>query len=100
MCRELGERQQQVAHVALRVDRYNRNMIERGFLENADAEPGLAGTCHTYDHGMCCQVLRVIQNEIVAQAISGAVVSLAKIKGAEFFEVEHDPVLLLWVGVA
>ncbi len=46
---EVGEREREVAHVALRVDREHRDSREQGLLEQHDAEAGLAGAGHADD---------------------------------------------------
>ncbi len=44
--REIGERQQQVAEVALGVDDEGRDAVDRGLLEQRDAQAGLAAAGH------------------------------------------------------
>ena len=86
---KLREGEQQVAHVALGVDRDHGNMIESCLLEYADTEPRFAGTGHADDHGMGCQVLGVIEDKLVRELVSVVVIALAEIESAELLEVVH-----------
>ncbi len=58
----LGERQRQVRQVPLRVDRDHRNPVQRGLLEQTDAQAGLAATGHADDHRVRGQVGGVQQD--------------------------------------
>ena len=55
--REVGEGEQQVAHVALRVEDERRHAREERLLEQHDPEPRLAGARHADDHAVRGQVL-------------------------------------------
>ena len=87
---QLGEGKQQVAHVALRVDRDDRDVVEGRFFEDPDAEPGFAGPGHADDCGMRGQVLRVVQDQLIRERIGDVVVALAEIERSQFLEVVFD----------
>ena len=55
--RELGEREQQVAHVALRVEDQRRHACEQRLLQQHDPEARLAGARHADDDAVGGQVL-------------------------------------------
>ena len=67
--REIRKRQQQVAEIALRVDADGRDAVDRRFLEQREAQPGLAAAGHADAHRVCGQVLRVIEHQIVPECI-------------------------------
>ena len=63
--REVGEREREVAHVALRVEDQRRDPLGERLLEQHDPETGLARAGHPDDHGMRSQVVRV-EDELAA----------------------------------
>ncbi len=89
---QLGEGQQQVGEVALGVDDHGRDAVDRGLLEQVDAEAGLAAAGHADDHGVRDQVARVVEQGLVARRERRRVERPAQVEDAELFEVHHrDP---------
>jgi hypothetical protein len=92
--REVGggkvrEGQQQVRDVALGVDDQRRDAVEGRFLEQRDAQAGLAGAGHADADGVRRQVLRVVQQRRGRKRPGGGVVLAAEIEDAELLEVLH-----------
>ena len=58
---QLGEGEQEVPEVALRVEDERRHTVQRGLLQQRDAEAGLAAAGHADADGVGGQVLRVVQ---------------------------------------
>ena len=79
---EIGEREREVAHVALRVDDQRRNARQQRLLEQDDGEAGLAGAGHADDDAVGRQVARA-DDEIVGAGLAGrGVDDLAEVERA------------------
>ena len=86
---EPGERQEQVAQVALRIDGDDRHAVDGRFLDQAQAESGLAAARHADAEGMGHQVARVVQDRLVERLSRLDVVFTAEVEQAELLEVLH-----------
>ena len=86
---ELGERQEQVPHVSLRIDHDGGNAVDRRFLEQADPEPRLAATGHAHAHRVRRQVLGVVEQNLVVRLTGRLVLGASEIERAQLLEVLH-----------
>ena len=91
--RELRKRQQQVAHVALGIDDDGGDAVERGLLDQADAQAGLAGAGHADAHRVGGQVLRFVEQRFFRRFPRLGIEDPAQIEHAQFFEIDHDGLL-------
>jgi hypothetical protein len=62
--REVGEGEQQVREVALRIDHQRRDAVERRLFEEHDAEAGLAAPGHADDRGVGHEVAHVVEERL------------------------------------
>ncbi len=69
---QFRERQQQVGDVAFRVDHNRRDAVERGFLEQRQAQAGLAAAGHADADGVGGQVARVVEQVFVRRDVAGS----------------------------
>ncbi len=83
--RQVRERQEQVAEIALRVDGQHRHAVHRRFLDQRQAEAGLAAPGHADDHRVGDQVLRVVEDRLGAQRVRRQVERLPEVEDAELF---------------
>src|SRR5205823_281537 len=60
---KVGERQQEIREVTLRVYRDRRDAVEGGLLDERYAESRLAASGHADRDSVCDQVFRVVQDE-------------------------------------
>ncbi len=87
--REIGKGQQQVAEIALRIDQDRRHAVDRGLLDQRQAEAGLAAPGHADAHGVRHEVARVVQEQVVGALAGRQVVASAEVEDAELLEVLH-----------
>ena len=83
------EREQQVGEVALGVDHDRGDAVDRGLLDDADAQAGLAGAGHADADGVRGQVLRVVEDIAVAQRLALDVVRLAEVEAPKSLDLVH-----------
>ena len=76
--RKVGEREREVAHVALRVDDQGRNAGQQRLLEQDDREPGLAGAGHADDDAVRRQVARADDEVVRARLARRGIDDLAE----------------------
>ena len=88
--RERRERQHQIREVALGVDHDRGHAVERGLLDHAHAEAGLARTGHAHAHGVRGQVLRVVEDVAVLDRLGLGVVLLAEVEAPQPFDSVHN----------
>ena len=69
--RQFREGQQQVGEVALRVNDDRRDAVDRGLLEQREAQAGLSAAGHADADGVGDKVLRVVQERSRAVFMSG-----------------------------
>ena len=62
---QIGERQQQVPHVALGVDHQRGYSLEQGFFQQTDAQSGLARTGHAHDDAVGGEVGSLVDDPLV-----------------------------------
>ena len=91
---EARERQQQVAKIALGINRDDRDVVHGGFFEETNSQPGLTRARHADDHGMRGEVLGVIEDKLVGILTRRAVNAFTDIEGSKLLEVIHWAVLL------
>ncbi len=82
---QLRKGQQQIAQVALRIDRDSGNAVDGGFFEQREAQAGLAAAGHADANRVRRQVARVIQEEIGSVRAARRIDFAAEIEGAELF---------------
>ncbi len=87
--RQLRERQEQVAEVALRVDGNHRHAVDGGLFDERQAEPGLAAAGHPDADGVRDEVARIVEHRLVERAAGRHVVPASEIEEAELLEVLH-----------
>ncbi len=87
---ELGEGEQEVAHVAFGINDESGDAVNGGFLDDANAEAGFAGAGHADADGVGGEVFGFIQEGFVGGGESFGIVAAAQIKHAQFLEVGHD----------
>ena len=84
--RQVREREQQVAEIALRIDRDRRDAVDRRFLEQRrGTSPVLPLPVMPTHDGVRDQVLGVVEDQLVPSLFVGQVVRLAEVEDAEFF---------------
>ena len=69
--RQPGKRQQQVAEIAFRIDRNHRHAVDRGFLDEAEAQAGLAAAGHADADRVRDQVAGVVEDRLVERLAGG-----------------------------
>ena len=84
-----GKRQQQVAQVALGIDGDRRDAVDGRFFEQREAQARLAAAGHADADGVRGQILRVVQQQLVAQLLRRRVEFTAQVEDAELLEVRH-----------
>jgi hypothetical protein len=82
---ELGEREQEVAHVALGVQDQRRDSGEQRLLEKHDAQAGLSRACHPDDDPVRGQVRRVDRERL------GGVLTARRIRLEAELQIGHGP---------
>jgi hypothetical protein len=92
---ERRKRQQQIAEIALWIDRDDRNAIDCRLLNEGQAQPGLAASCHPRTHRVRHEIAGVIQHRRFEPLSSGDVVFATEIEESEFFEVLHRGMVML-----
>ena len=88
-----GKVSSRLRDVALRVDHERRDAVERGLLEQRDAEARLAAAGHADADGVGREVPRVVHQRLGGERILGGVVAAAEVERAEFFEVRHGAII-------
>ena len=83
------EGEHEIGQVALGVDHDRRHAVERGLLDDADAEPRLARARHADADGVRGQVLRVVEDVAVLQRLGLDVVRLAEVEAPKSFDLVH-----------
>jgi phosphoserine aminotransferase len=58
--REVRKRQQQITQITFGIDDDRGNVIDRGFLEEIDAQSGLAAAGHAHADGVRYEIFRVV----------------------------------------
>src|SRR4029077_9859782 len=89
-CGKLGKRQQQVAKIALGIDRNHGDAVDGGLLDQIVAEARLAAAGHAGDERVRDQVRRVVEQGRVGRrgCCSGSYFT-AEIEEAKLLEVLH-----------
>ena len=82
-----GERQHQIAEVALGIDDDGGNVIDGRFFEKRETEAGLAAAGHADADRMGHQILRIVQQPARLRLFRGEIIRAADIKDAELFEI-------------
>ena len=80
------EGQQQVAEIALRIDGDHRHAVDGRFLDQPEAQAGLAAAGHADADRVRDEIARVVQHRLVEGLAGGDVVAPAEVEEAEFFE--------------
>ncbi len=87
--RQARECEQQVAEVALRIDRDHGDAVDRRFFDQADAKTGLAAAGHAGDHGVRDEVRRIVKKRCLTAGPGFRVDLPAEVEQAKLFEVGH-----------
>ena len=87
---QIGESEEEVREVAFGIDHDGGNVVDRGFLNQADAQAGLAAAGHTDANRVRHQIFRVVQDEVFALLLVVDVVLSPEVEDAQFFKVGHD----------
>ena len=86
------EREEQVGEIALGIDGQHRDAVDRGLLDEPDAQAGLAAAGHADADRVGDQILRVVEDQFVAPLRRGEVVLLSEVEQSEFLVVDrHVP---------
>jgi hypothetical protein len=83
------EGQQQVAEVALGIDGDHGQAVDGSLLDQRDAQARLAAARHADADGVRHQVLRVVQNGLIAGLFRPNVVLAAEVEDTQLLEVLH-----------
>src|SRR5262249_20076746 len=86
---QIGEREQQVGEIALGIDDDRRDAVDRGLLQQSDAEAGLPAARHADTNGMRHQVFGVVQQQIILALLTFQVVLSAQVEDAQLFVILH-----------
>ena len=84
----IGEGQEQVPHIALRIDDQRGDTLQETFLEQHDAEAGLARPGHADDDAVGREVRGVVHDQVVGALVIGWVDLVAE-KQASLGDVGH-----------
>ena len=79
---EIGKRQQEIGEVAFRIDHDDRHRIDNRFLDDRNAESGLAASRHADAERVRDEIARVVEHEIVCRLLCVRVETPAEIKNA------------------
>ena len=93
--RELRERQQEVAQIAFRVNRDDRDAIDRCLFDEREAQARLAAAGHADADGVGHEVARVVEHHLVERVPACHVVAAPEIEKTELFIVLHTRMLIL-----
>ena len=86
---ELGKRQQQVAEVALGIDRDRRDAVERRLFQQRQAQPRLAAAGHADANGVRREILAVVEQRLGRRFARRQIVRPAEIERAGLVDVSH-----------
>jgi hypothetical protein len=85
---EVGEGEQEVAQIALGIHHDGRDPVDGRFLQQPDAQAGLAAARHAHAHAVGDEVFRVVEEE-VARLFRTKIVFPAEVERPQLFEVFH-----------
>ena len=89
---QLGEGEQQVGQIALRIDDQSGDPVDRRLFEETDAQTGLAAARHPHTDTVRHQVFGIVQEEVLAKLTPTQVVLLAQVEDTQLLEIFHvDP---------
>src|SRR5262249_23601506 len=91
---KIGKREHQVGEVAFRVDQQRGNPVERRFLEQRQAQPGLAASSHPDADRVRDEILRVVEDEGGQELLARQIEAAPEVEDAELLEVagvDHAP---------
>src|SRR5262249_21443136 len=86
--------EKQIGEIPLGIDREHRHAVDRGLLDDGDAESRLATAGHPDTDRVGEQVLRIVQDRIGKARSRGQVVTSAEIEESELFVRGHAR---LWI---
>ena len=86
---QLRKGEEEVAQVALRVDGDGRHAVERGLLQQGDAQAGLAAARHPHAQRVGGEILRLVEERLVASLPRLRVEYPAEVEHAQLVEVVH-----------
>jgi hypothetical protein len=86
---EIGKGKQQVGDVSLRIDRQDRHAVDRRFLDERQAQAGLAASGHADADGVCHQIAGVVEDGRVLKFPPLERVLTSKVEETQLFEVNH-----------
>ena len=81
--------QQQVAQVPLRIDRDDGHAVDRRFLNQSQAESGLAAAGHPDTQGVGHQIARIVKDRFFERFPRFEVVFTAEVEQAKLLEILH-----------
>ena len=80
---EVGKGEEQVADVALGIDRDDRDAIHQRLFDQRKAEACLAGAGHAQHHAMGHEILRIVEHQLVLRLLGIQVICATEVKLAE-----------------
>jgi hypothetical protein len=83
--RQIWKRQHQIREIALRIDDEGRNAVDRRFLDQSDAQAGLAAAGHADTHRVRREIACIVQNQLVARRAAVRKADFTEIECAELF---------------
>ena len=87
---EPGEREQQVGEIALGIDDDGRDAVDGRFLDQRQAQAGLAAAGHADADRVGDQVLRVVEDQAVLRLLLLPVIGPAQVEDAQLLEIGRD----------
>ena len=90
--RQVRKREQQVAQVALGIDRDGRDAVERRLFQQRHAQPRLAAARHADADGVGREVLAVVKQRLGMRLAGRQIVRPAEVERAELVDVGHHTI--------
>ena len=83
--RQVGEGQEEIPNIPLRIDGDHRYAVHRGLLQERQAETRFTGTRHPQNDTMGHEILGVVEHQIFIHLLGGNVVLAAQEEGSKLF---------------
>src|SRR3990172_3734242 len=91
--RKVGESQQEVGQVPLRVHHDGGDVVDQRLLQETDAEPRLPAPRHPHADGMGDKIPGVVEDEVLLQRVLRKVEFAAQVEDSQLLEILHGPLL-------
>src|SRR4030095_5216283 len=82
-----GEGEEEIAQIALGIDHQRGNAVDRGLLEERQAEAGLAAARHAHADRVGDEIFRIVEEQGAGGCFRAEIVGAPEVEHAELFEV-------------